>query len=133
MTVYSKRRELANAGCKTIAEFFLTQSSSIPLQLLHVQAKAPTERSPAILPAVELCQVSKYTRYMYNDDPLRQRRPHTRTSQVTEVTYTQTLLHSKTGGAGWIVLRGNPQMGRAETGLNSKRIRLRPTRYDVEG
>ena len=40
---------------------------------------------------------SKYTRYMYNDDPLRQRRPHTRTSQVTKVTHTQTLLHSKAG------------------------------------
>ena len=29
---------------------------------------------------------------MYNDDPLRQRRPHTRTSQVTKVTHTQTLI-----------------------------------------
>ena len=28
---------------------------------------------------------------MYNDDPLWQRRPHTRTSQVTKVTHTQTL------------------------------------------
>ena len=49
---------------------------------------------------------SKYTRYMYNDDPLRQRRPHTRTSQVTKVTHTQTLLHSKAGRAGRISLRG---------------------------
>ena len=48
----------------------------------------------------------KYTRYMYNDDPLRQRRPHTRTSQVTKVTHTQTLLHSKAGRAGRIGLRG---------------------------
>ena len=43
---------------------------------------------------------------MYNDDPLRQRRPHTRTSQVTKVTHTQTLLHSKAGRAGRIGLRG---------------------------
>ena len=43
---------------------------------------------------------------MYNDDPLWQRGPHTRTSQVTKVTHTQTLLHSETGGAGRIGLRG---------------------------
>ena len=43
---------------------------------------------------------------MYNDDPLWQRGPHTRTSQVTKVTHTQTLLHSKAGRAGRIGRRG---------------------------
>ena len=32
--------------------------------------------------------LGKYTRYMYNDDPLWQRRPHTRTSQVTKRSHT---------------------------------------------
>ena len=50
--------------------------------------------------AVSRGKDTKYTRYMYNDDPLRQRMPHTRTSQVTKVTHTQTLLHSKAGRAG---------------------------------
>jgi hypothetical protein len=63
---------------------------------------------------------SKYTRYMYNDDPLRQpgphtrsytpkrwQKPHTRTHTLeSDKGHTHTLLHSKTGGAGWISLRG---------------------------
>ena len=63
----------------------------------------------ALISLCESCTLPhtpKYTRYMYNDDPLRQRRPHTRTSQVTKVTHTQTLLHSKAGRAGRISLRG---------------------------
>ena len=65
-------------------------------------------------------KVSKYTRYMYNDDPLRQpgphtrsytpkrwQKPHTRTHTLeSDKGHTHTLLHSKTGGAGWISLRG---------------------------
>ena len=59
---------------------------------------------------------------MYNDDPLRQPGPHTRSytptrdgkSHTRARTHsiesdkgdTHTLLHSKTGGAGWISLRG---------------------------
>ena len=63
--------------------------------------------------------------YMYNDDPLRQRRPHTRTSQVTKVTHTQTLLHSKAGRAGRISLRGGrrralTQWGRSRQYINRK-------------
>ena len=61
-----------------------------------------------------------YTRYMYNDDPLRQpgphtrsytpkrwQEPHTRTHTLeSDKGHTHTLLHSRTGGAGWISLRG---------------------------
>ena len=57
---------------------------------------------------------------MYNDDPLRQpgphtpsytpkrwQKPHTRTHTLeSDKGHTHTLLHSKTGGAGWISLRG---------------------------
>ena len=62
---------------------------------------------------------SSYTRYMYNDDPLRQPGPHTRsyTPKRWQKPHTRThtlesdkghthILHSKTGGAGWISLRG---------------------------
>ena len=38
--------------------------------------------------------LTMYTRYMYNDDPLWQRGPHTRTSQVTKVTHTHTHTHT---------------------------------------
>ena len=69
-----------------------------------------------------LCYFSKckYTRYMYNDDPLRQRRPHTHTSQVTKVTHTQTLLHSKAGRAGRISL--HLPMLRCPTGFSLIRV-----------
>ena len=64
--------------------------------------------------------------HLYNDDPLRQRRPHTRTSQVTKVTHTQTLLHSKAGRAGRISLRGGRRRARLLTRVlvlrNSARI-----------
>ena len=67
----------------------------------------------------DFSRVCKYTRYMYNDDPLRQRRPHTRTSQVTKVTHTQTLLHSKAGGAGRIGLRGGRRRALTQWGRSN--------------
>ena len=56
------------------------------------RAGAPKNRQisvrPGIMPGDGVEGPSKYTRYMYNDDPLWQRGPHTRTSQVTKVTHT---------------------------------------------
>ena len=53
---------------------------------------------------------------MYNDDPLWQRGPHTRTSQVTKVTHTHTLLHSKAGEAAGGSAYGVGDAGRSLSG-----------------
>ena len=89
-----------------------------------------------------LCHQNKYTRYMYNDDPLRQpgphtrsytpkrwQKPHTRTHTLeSDKGHTHTLLHSKTGGAGWISLRGwAPSGAHAVGSLAASERCLRPT------
>ena len=79
---------------------------------------------------------------MYNDDPLRQpgphtrsytpkrwQKPHTRTHTLeSDKGHTHTLLHSKTGGAGWISLRGwAPSGAHAVGSLAASERCLRPT------
>ena len=52
---------------------------------------------------------------MYNDDPLWQRGPHTRTSQVTKVTHTQTLLHLYDKSANLLFVNTRPNQCRTLT------------------